>query len=199
MVEVRHNLSIRRQKLREQIEYNESRIEDARNNIKKYTEMGEIKYVYDRSYDFEDERLLLSEKEYQKCFPDKFVKTTVAYYIIFEFSYETDHGKIKAKITLTKPVIEKTYNDDESEKDIQRFVEEFINEKENPKDEFEIILNGTTGKEMRWAIYSILAKQKQKQEYQSQRISSLQRVVILQGMAVIVLGLSIIIFKQCLL
>ena len=95
--------------------------------------------------------------------------------------------------------IEKTYNDDESEKDIQRFVEEFINEKENPKDEFEIILNGTTGKEMRWAIYSILAKQKQKQEYQSQRISSLQRVVILQGMAVIVLGLSIIIFKQCLL
>lgn len=56
-------------------------------------------------------------------------------------------------------------------------------------------MNGTTGKEMRWAIYSILAKQKQKQEYQSQRISSLQRVVILQGMAVIVLGLSIIIFK----
>lgn len=54
--------------------------------------MGEIKYVYDRSYDFEDERLLLSEKEYQKCFPDKFVKTTVAYYIIFEFSYETDIG-----------------------------------------------------------------------------------------------------------
>lgn len=95
--------------------------------------------------------------------------------------------------------IEKTYNDDESEKDIQRFVEEFINEKENPKDEFEIILNGTTGKEIRWAIYSILAKQKQRQEYQSQRISSLQRVVILQGMAVIVLGLSIIIFKQCLL
>ena len=80
------------------------KFEIARNNIKKYTEMGEIKYVYDRSYDFEDERLLLSEKEYQKCFPDKFVKTTVAYYIIFEFSYETDHGKIKAKITLTKPV-----------------------------------------------------------------------------------------------
>lgn len=68
------------------------KFEIARNNIKKYTEMGEIKYVYDRSYDFEDERLLLSEKEYQKCFPDKFVKTTVAYYIIFEFSYETDIG-----------------------------------------------------------------------------------------------------------
>nr|DAP56424.1 MAG TPA: hypothetical protein [Caudoviricetes sp.] len=60
-------------------------------------------------------------------------------------------------------------------------------------------MNGTTGKEIRWAIYSILAKQKQRQEYQSQRISSLQRVVILQGMAVIVLGISIIIFKQCLL
>ena len=40
------------------------KFEIARNNIKKYTEMGEIKYVYDRSYDFEDERLLLSEKEY---------------------------------------------------------------------------------------------------------------------------------------
>lgn len=37
MVEVRHNLSIRRQKLREQIEYNESRIEDAKNNIKNIT------------------------------------------------------------------------------------------------------------------------------------------------------------------
>ncbi len=97
--------------------------------------------------------------------------------------------------------MEKTYNDDESEKDIERFVENFINEKNNeiPKDEFETILNGTTGKEIRWAIYSILAKQKQRQEYQSQRISSLQRVVILQGMAVIVLGISIIIFKQCLL
>ena len=33
------------------------KFEIARNNIKKYTEMGEIKYVYDRSYDFEDERL----------------------------------------------------------------------------------------------------------------------------------------------
>lgn len=97
--------------------------------------------------------------------------------------------------------IEKTYNDDESEKDIQKFVDDFINEKgdEIKKDEFETILNGITGKEIRWAIYSILVKQKEKQEYQSQRISSLQRVVILQGMAVIVLGLSIIIFKQCLL
>lgn len=37
------------------------KFEIVRNNIKKYTEMGEIKYVYDRSYDFEDERLLLSE------------------------------------------------------------------------------------------------------------------------------------------
>lgn len=37
MVEVRHNLSIRRQKLRNQIEYNENRIEDAKNNIKNIT------------------------------------------------------------------------------------------------------------------------------------------------------------------
>lgn len=80
-------------------------------------------------------------------------------------------------------------------------VDDFINEKgdEIKKDEFETILNGITGKEIRWAIYSILVKQKEKQEYQSQRISSLQKVVILQGMAVIVLGISAIIFKQCLL
>lgn len=78
-------------------------------------------------------------------------------------------------------------------------VDDFINEKgdEIKKDEFETILNGITGKEIRWAIYSILVKQKEKQEYQSQRISSLQKVVILQGMAVIVLGISVIIFKQC--
>ena len=37
MVEVRHNLSVRRQKLRKQIEYNENRIEDAKNNIKNIT------------------------------------------------------------------------------------------------------------------------------------------------------------------
>ena len=42
MVEVRHNLSIRRQKLREQIEYNESRIEDARNNIKNVTKKNNV-------------------------------------------------------------------------------------------------------------------------------------------------------------
>lgn len=71
--------------------------------------------------------MLLSEKEYQKCFPDKFVKTTVAYYIIFEFSYETDHGKIKAKITLTKPVIEKTYNDKDVEEIKKLIYEECSN------------------------------------------------------------------------
>ena len=37
MVEVRHNRSVRRQKLRKQIEYNENRIEDAKNNIKNIT------------------------------------------------------------------------------------------------------------------------------------------------------------------
>ena len=71
------------------------KFEIARNNIKKYTEMGEIKYVYD--------------------------------YIIFEFSYETDHGKIKAKITLTKPVIEKTYNDKDVEEIKKLIYEECSN------------------------------------------------------------------------
>ena len=90
--------------------------------------------------------------------------------------------------------------DEKLAEEIQSNLDDQLKEKQlEESEELKTILHGVTGKEMRWAIYSILAKQKQKQEYQSQRISSLQRVVILQGMAVIVLGLSIIIFKQCLL
>lgn len=37
MVEVRHNMNVQRQKLRNQIEYNEKRIEEAKNNIKEIT------------------------------------------------------------------------------------------------------------------------------------------------------------------
>lgn len=94
--------------------------------------------------------------------------------------------------------IEKTYNDDESEKDIQKFVDDFINEKgdEIKKDEFETILHGVTGKEMRWAIYSAISKQKEKQRCQEQKISSLQIAVILQGIAVIILGIGGIILKK---
>ena len=36
MVEVRHNLNVRRQKLREQIEYNIKKIEEAKKNIAEY-------------------------------------------------------------------------------------------------------------------------------------------------------------------
>lgn len=58
MVEVRHNLSIRRQKLRSQIEYNEGRIEDAKNNIKTVTkknkahakEAMEVLEMYERRH-----------------------------------------------------------------------------------------------------------------------------------------------------
>lgn len=126
----------------------------------------------------------------QECFFDLLFIDSYGIIHFFQLFKERRRGRI-----------EKTYNDDESEKDIQKFVDDFINEKgdEIKKDEFETILNGITGKEIRWAIYSILVKQKEKQEYQSQRISSLQKVVILQGMAVIVLGISVIIFKQCLL
>ena len=95
--------------------------------------------------------------------------------------------------------MEKTYNDDESEKDIQRFVEKFINEKENPKDEFEIILNGTTGKEIRWAIYSILLNKNKSRNISHKEYHPAKGCYNCRELAVIVLGLSIIIFKQCLL
>ena len=103
------------------------KFEIARNNIKKYTEMGEIKYVYDRSYDFEDERLLLSVFVFVFCLGVFFVLCWVGFFFFFVFSYETDHGKIKAKITLTKPVIEKTYNDKDVEEIKKLIYEECSN------------------------------------------------------------------------
>ena len=39
MVEIRHELTVRRQKLRTQIEYNETRIEDAKDNIRRATKI----------------------------------------------------------------------------------------------------------------------------------------------------------------
>lgn len=91
-------------------------------------------------------------------------------------------------------------SDEKLAEEIQSNLDDQLKEKQlEESEELKTILHGVTGKEMRWAIYSAISKQKEKQEYQSQRIASLQRVVILQGMAVIVLGLSIIIFKQCLL
>ena len=58
------------------------------------------------------------------------------------------------------------------------------------------ILHGVKGKEMRWAIYSAISKQKEKQRCQEQKISSLQIAVILQGIAVIILGIGGIILKK---
>jgi hypothetical protein len=49
---------------------------------------------------------------------------------------------------------------------------------------------------MRWAIYSAISKQKEKQRCQEQKISSLQIAVILQGIAVIILGIGGIILKK---
>lgn len=97
-------------------------------------------------------------------------------------------------------VLKDIQSDEKLAEEIQSNLDDQLKEKQlEESEELKTILHGVTGKEMRWAIYSAISKQKEKQEYQSQRIASLQRVVILQGMAVIVLGLSIIIFKQCLL
>lgn len=97
-------------------------------------------------------------------------------------------------------VLKDIQSDEKLAEEIQSNLDDQLKEKQlEESEELKTILHGVTGKEMRWAIYSAISKQKEKQRCQEQKISSLQIAVILQGMAVIVLGLSIIIFKQCLL
>lgn len=87
------------------VKYNSFEVQ--RDEIKKITEMGKIKYVYDGYY--EDEQVILSEEKYHKYFPDSNVKATVAYYITFEFDYHSNNGEMHAKIDLIKPTFEKRY------------------------------------------------------------------------------------------
>lgn len=87
------------------VEYNSFEVQ--RDEIKKITEMGKIKYVYDGYY--EDEQVILSEEKYHKYFPDSNVKAAVAYYITFEFDYHSNNGETHAKIDLIKPTFEKRY------------------------------------------------------------------------------------------
>ncbi|CUO98391.1 Uncharacterised protein [Anaerostipes hadrus] len=87
------------------VKYNSFEVQ--RDEIKKITEMGKIKYVY--GY-FEDEQVILSEKEYLKYFPDSNVKAMIAYYITFEFDYHSNNGEMHAEIDLMKPSFEKMYD-----------------------------------------------------------------------------------------
>lgn len=81
------------------VKYNSFEVQ--RDEIKKITEMGKIKYVYDGYY--EDEQVILSEEKYHKYFPDSNVKAAVAYYITFEFDYHSNNGEMHAKIDLNMP------------------------------------------------------------------------------------------------
>ena len=84
-----------------------------RNEIKKITEMGKIKYIY--GY-FEDEQDILSEEKYHNYFPDSNVKATIAYYITIEFDYHSNNGEMHAEIDLMKPTFEKRYDTKDVEK-----------------------------------------------------------------------------------
>lgn len=94
--------------------------------------------------------------------------------------------------------------DEKLAEEIQSNLDDQLKEKQlEESEELKTILHGVTGKEMRWAIYSAISKQKEKQRCQEQKISSLQYnsyslqiAVILQGIAVIILGIGGIILKK---
>lgn len=87
--------------------------------------------------------------------------------------------------------------DEKLAEEIQSNLDKQLKEKQlEESEELKTILHGVTGKEMRWAIYSAISKQKEKQRCQEQKISSLQIAVILQGIAVIILGIGGIILKK---
>lgn len=87
--------------------------------------------------------------------------------------------------------------DEKLAEEIQSNLDDQLKEKQlEESEELKTILHGVTGKEMRWAIYSAISKQKEKQRCQEQKISSLQIAVILQGIAVIILDIGGIILKN---
>ena len=67
--------------------------------------MGQIKYIYTQNFGYE--QLILSEEEYNKYFPDMFVDTAIAYFIIYKFAYDSPKGMLEAETKLIKPTMEK--------------------------------------------------------------------------------------------
>ena len=80
-------------------------------NLEKCTEMGQIKYIYTQNFGYE--QLILSEEEYNKYFPDMFVDTAIAYFIIYKFAYDSPKGMLEAETKLIKPTMEKKYEEDD--------------------------------------------------------------------------------------
>lgn len=91
------------------VSYEKLKIE--RKKFEKCTEMGQIKYIYTQN--FGDEQLILSEEEYNKYFPDMFVDTAIAYFIIYKFAYDSPKGMLEAETKLIKPTMEKKYEEDD--------------------------------------------------------------------------------------
>lgn len=91
------------------VSYEKLKIE--RKKFEKCTEMGQIKYIYTQN--FGDEQLILSEEEYNKYFPDMFVNTAIAYFIIYKFAYDSPKGMFEAETKLIKPTMEKKYEEDD--------------------------------------------------------------------------------------
>ena len=89
------------------VSYEKLKIE--RKKFEKCTEMGQIKYIYTQNFGYE--QLILSEEEYNKYFPDMFVDTAIAYFIIYKFAYDSPKGMLEAETKLIKPTMEKKYED----------------------------------------------------------------------------------------
>ena len=91
------------------VSYEKLKIE--RKKFEKCTEMGQIKYIYTQNFGYE--QLILSEEEYNKYFPDMFVDTAIAYFIIYKFAYDSPKGMLEAETKLIKPTMEKKYEEDD--------------------------------------------------------------------------------------
>lgn len=106
------------------VSYEKLKIE--RKKFEKCTEMGQIKYIYTQN--FGDEQLILSEEEYNKYFPDMFVDTAIAYFIIYKFAYDSPKGMLEAETKLIKPTMEKKYEEDDV-KEVKRLIYELCKNK----------------------------------------------------------------------
>lgn len=94
-------------------------------------------------------------------------------------------------------VLKDIQSDEKLAEEIQSNLDDQLKEKQlDESEELKTILHGVTGGEIKWAIYSAISKQKEKQRCQEQKISSLQIAVILQGIAIIILGVVGLVFKK---
>ena len=122
------------------VSYEKLKIE--RKKFEKCTEMGQIKYIYTQN--FGDEQLILSEEEYNKYFPDMFVDTAIAYFIIYKFAYDSPKGMLEAETKLIKPTMEKKYEEDDVKEVKGLFYESFKNKLFADLYRYESYYNGRT-------------------------------------------------------